>query len=38
MTQQHKNLQSNPYPHQGIDRDQAITQLETLNCSGGEVV
>jgi hypothetical protein len=37
MTQQHKNLQSSPYPHQGIDRDSSITQLETLDCSGREV-
>jgi hypothetical protein len=30
MTQQHKNLQSSPYPHLSIDRDTAIAHLEIL--------
>ncbi len=30
MTQQYKNLQSSPYPHQGIDRETAIAHLSIL--------
>ena len=36
MTQEHKNLHSGPYPHQGIDRSQAQAQLEILGYQQGE--
>ena len=36
MIQEHKNLHSGPYPHQGIDRSQAQAQLEILGYQQGE--